>query len=146
MERWCGDTSTWARRCDKKEELGCGIWIERMYHIVCAADFPCVSLLQSRYIWWCLTLAAGQTSSENHRWTSLSFTSGAKKENCLCSFRLYRPTARGTGKLLTSISKPISPWPIIGKVNMIKGIHMITYFQSHLVESEIHVFCIRKQL
>lgn len=105
----------------KKEEMCYGIWIEhKMVKIVWRADHPCVLVLRSRFIWWCLTVAEGQTSilTKNHWWTSLWFTSGAKKENSLCGSRLCRPTVHETGRPLKSIGRPILLWPIIDKVKI----------------------------
>lgn len=115
-----------------------GLWIDAYTHlvkVVWGADIPCVSLLPSRFFWWCLTLGESHTSvlTKNQRWTSLWFTSGAKKENGLCGFRLCRRTAHGTGRPLTSIDKLILLWPIIDKVK--------TKYPSndYLLTSRIHL-------
>lgn len=91
-------------------------------------SFHCVLVLWSRYFWWCLTLAVDLTSilAKNQRRTRLWFTSGAEKESGLCGSRLCRHTVHATGRPLTSINRPISLWPIIGKVKNLNIYQMAT--------------------
>lgn len=90
------------RKRRRKKKTVLGVTNLTFEHIHCV--FVC---LRPRCFWWCPTLEEGHTIVLSHRWSFLSFTSGARKENSLCGSSPCRPFVLETGRPLPSIDKTI---------------------------------------